>query len=125
MTNIPSKCPSCQQPMVITQLGCTHCDTAIAGFYPLSPFALLSEESLKFLENFIRNRGNVKEMERELGQSYWTIRSQLDKVIAEMGLTAPPSETSLSEKRMLILQQLKDGEIDVDEATNRLAELGK
>jgi hypothetical protein len=111
--------------MVITQLGCTHCDTAIAGYYPLSPFASLSEESLKFLENFIRNRGNVKEMERELGQSYWTIRSRLDKVIAEMGLTAPPNETSLSEQRMHILQQLKAGEIDVDQATSRLAELGK
>jgi hypothetical protein len=111
--------------MVITQLGCTHCDTAIAGYYPLSPFAALSEESLKFLENFIRNRGNVKEMERELGQSYWTIRSQLDKVIAEMGLTAPPSEASLSEQRMAVLQQLKSGDIDVDEATRQLAELGK
>jgi hypothetical protein len=111
--------------MVITQLGCTHCDTAIAGYYPLSPFALLSDESLKFLENFIRNRGNVKEMERELGQSYWTIRSQLDKVIAEMGLAGGPSQASLSEQRMQILEQLKSGEINVDEATSRLAELGK
>jgi hypothetical protein len=111
--------------MVITQLGCTSCDTAIAGYYPLSPFALLSDESLKFLENFIRNRGNVKEMERELGTSYWTIRGQLDKVIAEMGFTTPSSEASLSDQRMQILQQLKAGEIDVDEATNRLSELGK
>jgi len=125
MTKIPSKCPSCQQAMVITQLGCTHCDTAIAGYYPLSPFALLSDESLKFLENFVRNRGNVKEMERESGTSYWTIRTQLDKVIAEMGLTAPPNEASLSEQRKQILQQLNTGEIDVDEATRQLSELGK
>jgi hypothetical protein len=125
MTNIPSKCPSCQQPMMITQLGCTHCDTTIAGYYPLSPFALLSEESLKFLEDFIRNRGNVKEMERESEQSYWTIRSQLDKVIAEMGLAGGQSPANLSEQRMQILEQLKAGEIDVDEATDRLANLGK
>lgn len=125
MTNIPSTCPSCQQPMVITQLGCTHCDTAIAGYYPLSPFASLSEESLKFLEDFIRNRGNVKEMERESGQSYWTIRSQLDKVIAEMGLSEKPNQANLSEQRKQILEQLKTGEIGVDEATSRLAELGK
>jgi hypothetical protein len=111
--------------MMITQLGCTHCDTTIAGYYPLSPFASLSEENLRFLENFIRNRGNVKEMERELGQSYWTIRSQLDKVIAEMGLAGGESQASLSEQRKEILAQLKAGEIDVDEATNRLEELGK
>ena len=125
MTNIPSKCPSCQQKMVITQLGCTHCETTIAGYYPLSPFSSLSDESLKFLENFIRNRGNVKEMERELGTSYWTIRTQLDKVITEMGLTAPPNEASLSKERKQILEQLNDGEIDVDEATRQLSELGK
>ncbi len=125
MSNIPSKCPSCQQPMVITQLSCTHCDTAIAGYYPLSPFAHLSEESLLFLESFIRSRGNVKEMERELGQSYWTIRSQLDKVITEMGLQAPTSEEALSNQRKRILEKLSAGEISVDEATSQLAAMGK
>jgi len=123
MSNIPSKCPSCQQPMVITQLSCTNCNTAIAGYYPLSPFAHLSEENLKFLENFIRYRGNVKEMEREIGQSYWTIRSKLDKLIDEMGLGAQPQD--LGEQRKLILRQLSDGEISVEEATKRLSELGQ
>ena len=124
MTSIPSKCPSCQQEMVITQLGCTHCDTSIVGHYPLSAFSLLSPESLQFLENFIRSRGNVKEMERETGQSYWTIRTQLDKVIAEMGFDVPPDEESLSMKRKEILKQLSEGEIDADEAAKQLAELG-
>ena len=125
MTSIPSKCPSCQQEMVITQLGCTHCDTSIVGHYPLSAFSLLSAESLRFLENFIRARGNVKEMERETGQSYWTIRTQLDKVIAEMGFDVPPDAEGLSAKRKEILEQLSNGEIDADEATKLLADLGK
>lgn len=123
MSNIPSNCPSCQQQMVITQLSCTHCDTAIAGYYPLSPFAHLSEPDLQFLENFIRYRGNVKEMERELGQSYWTIRSKLDKLIVEMGLSVPPED--LGEQRKRILEQLSVGEISVDVATQQLSELGK
>lgn len=123
MSNIPSKCPSCQHQMVITQLSCTHCNTAIAGYYPLSPFAHLSEEDLHFLENFIRYRGNVKEMERELSQSYWTIRNKLDKLIVEMGLSAPPPD--LGEQRKQILQRLSAGEITVEEATQKIAELGK
>lgn len=123
MSNIPSQCPSCSQPMVITQLSCTNCNTAIAGYYPLSPFAHLSEENLKFLENFIRYRGNIKEMEREIGQSYWTIRSRLDKLIDEMGLGAQPQD--LGELRKQILRQLSDGEISVEEATRQLSELGK
>ena len=124
MTNsIPSNCPSCQSPMVITQLGCTSCDTAIAGYYPLSPFAHLSEEDLIFLENFIRYRGNVKEMERELSQSYWTIRTRLDKLINEMGLGSSPE--SIADQRKRILEQLSSGEISVDEATKKIANLGK
>ena len=123
MSTIPSKCPSCQQQMVITQLSCTHCNTAIAGYYPLSPFAHLSDEDLYFLENFIRYRGNIKEMERELSQSYWTIRNKLDKLITEMGLTAPSPD--LGEQRKQILQQLSAGEISVEEATQKIAELGK
>jgi hypothetical protein len=109
--------------MVITQLSCTNCNTAIAGYYPLSPFAHLSEENLKFLENFIRYRGNIKEMEREIDQSYWTIRSKLDKLIDEMGLGMQPQD--LGEQRKLILKQLGDGEISVEEATKRLSELGE
>ncbi len=123
MSTIPAHCPSCDSQMVITQLSCTNCNTAIAGYYPLSPFAHLTEENLKFLENFIRYRGNVKEMERELGQSYWTIRTRLDKLIAEMGLAATPED--LEAQRKLILEQLANGELDVDEATRRLSELGK
>ena len=123
MSNIPSTCPSCDHQMVITQLSCTNCNTAIAGYYPLSPFSQLSEESLLFLEQFIRSRGNVKDMEREMGQSYWTIRSQLDKIITEMGLQSTPE--SASEKRKQILKQLSDGEINVDEATKKLSNLGK
>ncbi|MEJ2758975.1 MAG: DUF2089 domain-containing protein [Anaerolineales bacterium] len=123
MSNIPSKCPSCQHQMVITQLSCTNCNTAIAGYYPLSPFAHLSEENLKFLENFIRYRGNIKEMEREIDQSYWTIRGKLDKLIDEMGLGMQPQD--LGEQRKLILKQLGDGEISVEEATRRLSELGE
>jgi len=109
--------------MVITQLSCTHCNTAIAGYYPLSPFAHLSDEDLYFLENFIRYRGNIKEMERELSQSYWTIRNKLDKLIAEMGLSVLPPD--LGEQRKQILQQLSNGEISVEEATQKIAELGK
>jgi hypothetical protein len=111
--------------MIITQLSCTNCETAVVGHYPLSVFARLSDESLTFLENFIRNRGNVKEMEREMGQSYWTIRNRLDKVIAEMGFDVQPDEDALAERRKEILAQLSAGEIEVEEATKQLSELGK
>jgi hypothetical protein len=95
----------------------------VVGKFELSPFFRLSPESLRFLEFFVRNRGNVKEMERETGESYWAIRRRLDEVIAEMGMEAPPREDDLSTRRQEILSRLSRGEINVQEATRYLSEL--
>jgi hypothetical protein len=94
----------------------------VVGKFELSPFFRLSPESLRFLEVFVRNRGNVKEMERETGESYWAIRRRLDEVIAEMGMEAP-QEDDLSLRRQEILGRLSRGEINVQEATKLLSQL--
>jgi hypothetical protein len=94
----------------------------VVGKFELSPFFRLSPESLKFLEDFVRNRGNVKEMERETGESYWAIRRQLDEVINEMGIEAP-KEDGVSTRRQEILAQLSRGEISVQEATKLLSQI--
>ena len=122
MPLIPQTCPSCSSPLVVTQLNCTACGTGVVGKFELSPFFRLSPESLKFLEVFVRNRGNVKEMERETGESYWAIRRQLDEVITEMGMEAP-QEDDLSTRRQEILARLSRGEISVQEATKSLSQL--
>ncbi len=125
MPLIPQSCPSCGSTLIVTQLNCTSCGTGVVGKFELSPFFRLKPESLKFLEVFVRNRGNVKEMERETGESYWTIRRQLDEVIAEMGFEQAPAEDDLSTKRQEILAQLSRGEIDVPEATRLLKQFNK
>ena len=122
MPLIPQSCPSCSSPLVVTQLNCTACGTGVVGKFELSPFFRLSPESLRFLEVFVRNRGNVKEMERETGESYWTIRRQLDEVIVEMGIEASKSD-DISTRRQEILAQLSRGEINVQEATKLLSQI--
>lgn len=121
MPLVPQSCPSCSSPLVVTQLNCTSCGTGVVGKFELSPFFRLSPESLKFLEVFVRNRGNVKEMERETGESYWAIRRQLDEVITEMGIEA--TEDDVSKRRQEILAQLGAGEITVQDATKLLAQI--
>lgn len=123
MPQIPQSCPSCASPLVVTQLTCTSCGTGVVGKFELSPFFRLSNESLKFLEVFVRNRGNVKEMERETGESYWTIRRQLDEVIQEMGIEEEPKSNNKSTSRQEILGRLSRGEINVQEATQLLSQL--
>ena len=122
MPLIPQSCPSCSSPLVVTQLNCTACGTGVVGKFELSPFFRLSPESLRFLEVFVRNRGNVKEMERETGESYWAIRRQLDEVIVEMGIEASKSD-DISTRRQEILAQLSRGEINVQEATKLLSQI--
>jgi hypothetical protein len=95
------------------------------GKFELSPFFRLKPESLHFLEVFVRNRGNVKEMERETGESYWAIRRQLDEVITEMVFEEPIKDTDISLQRQEILAQLSRGEINVQEATRLLGQLNK
>ncbi|MCB9110647.1 MAG: DUF2089 domain-containing protein [Anaerolineales bacterium] len=123
MPQIPQSCPSCASPLVVTQLTCTSCGTGVVGKFELSPFFRLSNESLKFLEVFVRNRGNVKEMERETGESYWTIRRRLDEVITEMGIEEEPKPDDISTRRQEILGRLSSGEISVQEATKLLSQL--
>jgi hypothetical protein len=122
MPLIPQSCPSCSSPLIVTQLNCTVCGTGVVGKFELSPFFRLSPESLKFLETFVHNRGNVKEMERETGESYWAIRRRLDEVITEMGMEAP-REDDISTRRQEVLAQLSRGEIDVQEATKLLSQI--
>jgi len=125
MPLIPQTCPSCSSPLVVTQLNCTVCGTGVVGKFELSPFFRLSPESLRFLEVFVRNRGNVKEMERGTGESYWVIRRRLDEVIAELGFEVEPDAEGLPAHRQEILSRLSRGEIDVHEATRLLMQLGE
>jgi hypothetical protein len=109
---------------VVTQMSCVKCETNVVGLYEINPFLRLSNENLHFLETFIRNRGNVKEMERSTGESYWVIRRRLDEVIGELGYEVEPLEDELAVRRQEILSRLSKGEIDVQEATRLLLQLG-
>ena len=113
--------------MKVTQLTCISCGTGVVGSFELSPFLRLSAQSLQFLTVFVRNRGNVKEMARETGESYWAIRRQLDEVIEEMGFADEDEshEADLANQRQEILQQLSRGEIGVEDAKQLLTQLGE
>jgi hypothetical protein len=82
---MPGSCPVCGGKLDITSLSCRNCSTAITGRFESCRFCRLSPEHLSFVEVFVKNRGNIKEIERELGISYPTVRNRLDQVIAALG----------------------------------------
>lgn len=134
MRKIVEKCPSCGRPdMVVTNLQCSECGTEVRGVFAASRFCRLSEHSLRFIETFVRNRGNLKEMERELNIAYATLRTRLNGVIQEMGYEGeaaphgpeddPDDETISTPERQEILTRLRNGDISAEEAIAALEEL--
>src|SRR5579872_4644294 len=83
--NIPPQCPVCEGDLVVTQLRCTNCGTEVNGTFALSRLSALREPHASLLEMFLRLRGNVKDMERELGLSYPTVRARLEEALVAAG----------------------------------------
>lgn len=147
--DVIATCPVCSGELSVARLHCRSCGTALEGEFSVGRFGRLDREQMSLLESFLRSRGNLKEMERELGISYPTVRGRVDALIRSLGLSdgpddgtdvadgfakgfadgfddgfdAQPAADAAAERRM-ILEQLARREIDADEAATRLRELG-
>ncbi len=128
MRKLLEYCPACHGHLIVTQQSCMQCGTSVVGEFKATIFAQLSQENLDFLELFIKNKGNVKEMERESGESYWAIRNHINEIIEQLGLEKKDVEPSdppvdLKAKREEILSRLGQDELDVDTAAELLKQL--
>ena len=140
MYRAPHKCCVCGEKLTVTRLSCENCETTMEGRFTGCRFCSLTPEEELFLLTFIKNRGSIKDVERELGISYPTVRAALDNLIASLGLT----DTSLPEEvhqqedteksrhrnhpdtakaRKDILKMLSEHRITADEAAKKLKEL--
>jgi hypothetical protein len=145
--DVISTCPVCEGELLISRLHCRSCGTALEGEFGVGRFGRLSKEQLALLESFLRSRGNLKEMERELGISYPTVRGRVDALVRALGLggEGDAAELELSDdededenerepmadagadvaaERRAILERLSRREIAADEAAAALRELG-
>ena len=111
-----AKCPICAESRRVVRLECEGCGTRLEGAFSLGRFHALAPEQLEFLETFIRARGNVKDVERELGISYPTVRSRLDAVIRGLGFPSGAEPDRDTERRKEILRELADGKIAPEDA---------
>jgi hypothetical protein len=137
--DVISTCPVCEGELLISRLHCRSCGTALEGEFGVGRFGRLSREQLSLLESFLRARGNLKEMERELGISYPTVRARVDALVRALGLgdgeplpdeadaavdtpTAAAGEPAadVSAERRAILERLSRGEIDAAAAAVEL-----
>lgn len=135
-----TQCPVCDGPVRVTELSCTVCETRLHGVFPAAPLARLSAEHQRFIETFVLCRGVIRDVERELGVSYPTVRAKLDAAVAalESALTpevqpyAFPPTVPLPElrepevrddRRQQLLRDVKEGRLTAAEAAVALRKL--
>ena len=146
--DVIATCPVCANELTITRLHCRGCGSALEGEFGVGRFGRLDREQMSLLESFLRSRGNLKEMERELGISYPTVRGRVDALVRALGFGEPgsddidagmdldtadwpeppePSQPDADEsaRRREILERLARKEIGAEEAAEALRDLGR
>ncbi len=135
--DVISTCPVCSSELAVTRLHCRSCGTTLEGDFSVGRFGRLSRDQMTLLESFLRSRGNLRDMERELGISYPTVRSRVEALVRTLGFGArgdeddevddmtaaapPPSGASRQE----ILERLARHEIGAEEAAAAIRALGR
>lgn len=141
-----SSCPICHGDLHVSKLSCETCGTVLEGQFSLSKFNYLATEQLYFIEVFVKNRGNIKAVEKEMDISYPTVKKLLDDVIVGLGYTpdpiapleeaapvsgpgVPPEKPEAPEttklSRLEIIGKLQNGELTVAQATELLKKIKK
>lgn len=138
--DVIATCPVCTSELAVTRLHCRSCGTTLEGDFSVGRFGRLSREQLALLESFLRSRGNLREMERELGISYPTVRGRVEALVHALGFGAradadpdgeaathgddPTVRVAVASSRTAILERLARHEISAEEAAEAIRALG-
>lgn len=123
---ILTHCPACSNELTITRLSCDHCQIKIEGEFILNKFCRLPNEQVEFIDVFLKCRGNIKDVEKELGISYPTVRNRLDGVLQALGHQIDKNESPQEVPcRQDILDAVEKGELSSEEAARQLRKLKK
>jgi hypothetical protein len=137
--DVIATCPVCAGELTITRLHCRSCGSALEGEFVPGRFGRLDREQMAVLESFLRSRGNLKEMERELGISYPTVRARVDALVRALGFgeasgdeepiedafdASEEADAGVSDARRSILERLARKELSAEDAAEALRRLG-
>jgi hypothetical protein len=138
--DVISTCPVCSGELAVTRLHCRSCGTTLEGEFSVGRFGRLTREQLALLESFLRSRGNLRDMERELGISYPTVRGRVEALVRALGFGpradaedagaddaagTPAGDQDPTTARQAILERLGRKEITAEEAATAIRNLMK
>ena len=137
--DVIATCPVCAGELAVTRLRCGGCGTTIEGEFGVGRYASLTREQATILESFLRSRGNLRDMERELGISYPTVRARVEALVRALGFgprdeadgpaaggaAAPMTADEIQAGRRDVLERLARHELSAEEAAEAIRALGK
>ncbi len=119
MAKLVTNCPSCDAKLQVTRLSCPGCQMQLDGHTEIPSLLHLPHDDLEFVLAFVRSSGSLKEMAKQLGQSYPTVRNRLNDVIAQLDR----DEETREQKRHAILDAIAKGKINAKEGAKQLKEI--
>jgi hypothetical protein len=133
--DVISTCPVCSGELAVTRLRCSSCGTTLEGEFSVGRFARLSRDQMALLESFLRSRGNLRDIERELGISYPTVRARVEALVRALGFGPradddaaagdEPAAPTPAPTREAILERLARREITAEDAALAIRALGR
>ena len=130
--DVISTCPVCSNELAVTRLHCRSCGTTLEGDFSVGRFGRLNRDQVVLLESFLRSRGNLRDMERELSISYPTVRSRVEALIRALGFgpradgeTVEDAGGEAPATRQEVLERLARHEISADAAATAIRALGR
>lgn len=128
--DVIATCPVCAGELAVTRLHCRSCGTTLEGEFSVGRFARLDRDQHALLESFLRSRGNLRDMERELGISYPTVRARVEALVRSLGFGPRGDEPDAEPQadgttREAILERLARHEISAEEAATAIRALGR
>ena len=81
---LPIVCPSCENSLRVSQMKCDQCKTDVNGNYELPLYLKLNRDDQDFILEFFLSSGSIKEMAKQAGNSYPTMRNKMDDLIKKI-----------------------------------------
>lgn len=120
-----SACPVCGELLRISRLSCPTCRAEFPVEDQVSEYDRLSPEQNLFLRTFLACRGNLKELQNELGISYPTAKKRLDELLLALGITEDKPDDRKGMVNVTMIQRADKNSINAaDIIKNKLIDCG-
>lgn len=102
MSGIITHCPTCHNELQITSLKCNRCGLELHNDFEIGAFDRINGEQYNFLVTFLRCRGNMSSLQKEMNISYPSAQKKLNELLKALNIS---DETERREKEKIDMNE--------------------